>query len=77
MMTFQYAMGQMSVSQQLNRASEMFFQPFGRHFRIGMIIQRFVYASNGFYVLKYRANVVRWCEAGETGSCVCGEHAPW
>ena len=60
MMTFQYAMGQMSVSQQLNRASEMFFQPFGRHFRIGMIIQRFVYASNGFYVLKYRANVVTY-----------------
>ena len=31
----------------------MFFNPFGRDFRVGMIILRTVYTSDRLYVLKY------------------------
>ena len=48
----------MAVSQHLDRASEMLFQPFGWHFGMRMIMNRFIHTSNGFYILKHRTDVV-------------------
>ena len=64
MMTFQYPMRQMAVAQQFDGASEVFFQPFGWYFRIGMIIQRFVDTSNGLDILKHCTNIVAYQNDG-------------
>ena len=58
MMLAQYPMRQCAMSQKLYGAVEVTFQPFAGNARIGMIIQRFVDAGNGFYLLQYRAYVV-------------------
>ena len=42
----------------------MLFQPFGGYFRIGMIIQRFVDARYGFYILQHSAYVMAYQDDG-------------
>ena len=58
MVLAQYPMRQCAMSQKLYGAVEVTFQPFAGNARIGMIIQRFVDAGNGFYLLQYCAYVV-------------------
>ena len=52
------------MSYQFDGASEMLFQPFGGYFRIGMIIQRFVDARYGFYILQHSAYVMAYQDDG-------------
>ena len=42
----------------------MLFQPFGGYFRIGMIIQRFVDARYGFYILQHSAYIMAYQDDG-------------
>ena len=63
-MAFQDSVGQIPVAEQFDGASEMLFQPFGGYFRIGMIIQRFVDARYGFYILQHSAYVMAYQDDG-------------
>ena len=58
--TFQYAMGEIAVSQQFNGASEVLFQPFGGNFCIGVIIQCFVDTGYCLHVLQDSADIVAY-----------------
>lgn len=54
----QDAVGQCAVSQQFDRAVEVSLQPFGSDARVGVIIQCFVHAGNGFDLLKHGTDIV-------------------
>ena len=51
-------MWQSSMSQQFYRAIEVPFQPFFAYTRIGMVIQRFIHAGDGFHLLQHCADVM-------------------
>ena len=57
-MFLQDAMGQVAVSQQLDGAVEVLLQPLACDACVGVVVQCFVDAGDGFYLLEHGADVV-------------------
>lgn len=57
-MAFQDSVGQIPVAEQFDGASEVFFQPFRRHLRVGMVVECAVDTGNTLYILQDGTDVV-------------------
>ena len=59
-MAFQYTVGQIAMPQQFDRTAKMGFQPLGRHFGVGVVVQSLIDASDGLDILQHGTDVVTY-----------------
>ena len=61
---FEYTVRQFAMSEQVDGAAQVLVYPFGRDFRVGMIVERAVYAGDAFYRTENLTDVMTYQNDG-------------